>query len=73
MWLASVQDDGKTADGIGEEMLRRAILSSFPDIEQIEAEYQKGRALLNDQAKASLTHRAGPCEVQDVLEDDIPK
>jgi len=59
MWLASLNDDGRTADALGEEMLRGAILSKFPNIEQIEHDYQNGRAKLNDEAKGKLQLESG--------------
>lgn len=52
-WLASL-DDGQTADGLGEQLLRAAILMKYPKIEEAEATYHAARKKLNDAAKESL-------------------
>lgn len=67
MWLASLQEDGKTADALGEEILRKAILANVPDIEQIEAEYQRGRDALNNTAKERLK-----IKTETKHEDELP-
>lgn len=52
-WLASL-DDGQTADGLGEQLLRAAILMKYPKIEEAEATYHAARKKLNEAAKESL-------------------
>ena len=56
--LYVVQEQDKTAEAIAEEVLFREIIKQYPAIEQVEADYQNGRAKLNDEAKAGLKRPA---------------
>jgi hypothetical protein len=60
-WLQWMAQAGATeesgiavADAIADQILIKALLQMYPNIEAIEAEYQKGRKALNDRAKELL-------------------
>lgn len=54
-WLAEMDPDGKeTPDGTAEALLRELLLTRFPDLEQLEAEYWAARNKLDKETVDKL-------------------